>query len=51
MHTETNQADHRQNMSTREVTQARHVGLWRILAGSLALTVIGFIAISMFTAA
>jgi hypothetical protein len=49
--TETNQAEHRQNMSTREVTQARHVGLWRILAGSLALTVIGFIAVSMFTAA
>ena len=50
MHTETNQPEHRQNMSTQEVTQAKNVGLWRVLAGSLALTVIGFIAISLFMA-
>ena len=49
MQNETLQAEHRQNMSTEEVTQAKHVGLWRILAASLALTVIGFIAISLFT--
>lgn len=51
MQNETYQAQHRQNMSTQEVTQAKPVGLWRILAASLALTVIGFIAISLFTAA
>ena len=51
MQNETVQAEHRQNMSPEEVTQARHVGLWRILAASLSLTVIGFIAISLFSAA
>jgi hypothetical protein len=51
MQNDTYEAAHGQNMSTEEVTQARHVGLWRILAASLALTVIGFIAISLFTAA
>lgn len=50
MRNETYQAEHRQNMPEQEVTQARHVGLWRILAASLTLTVIGFIDISLFSA-
>lgn len=48
MQNETYQDQHRQNMTSEEVTQAKTVGLWRILAGSLSLAVIGIIAISLF---
>jgi len=42
------QAEHRQNMTPTEVTQGRRVGLWKILAGSLVLVVIGFIIVALF---
>jgi hypothetical protein len=32
-----------------EVTSARHVGLWKILAGSLIIVVIGFAVVAGFT--
>lgn len=48
MQNESYQDQHRQNMTTEEVTQANKVGLWRILAASLSLAVIGIIAIGLF---
>lgn len=42
------QAEHRQNMTPTEVTQGRRVGLWKILAGSLVIVVIGFIVVALF---
>ncbi|WP_035591028.1 MULTISPECIES: hypothetical protein [Hyphomonas] len=45
---EQQEAEHRQHMTTQEVTQAKKVGLWKILAASLVIVVIGFIAIALF---
>lgn len=42
------QAEHRQHMTTTEVTQGKRVGLWKILAVSLVLVVIGFIVVALF---
>lgn len=45
---EAQQAEHRQDMTTKEVTQSKRVGLWKILAGSLVIVVVGFIAVALF---
>ena len=45
---EAQQAEHRQHMTTKEVTQGKRVGLWKILAGSLVIVVVGFIAVALF---
>ncbi len=46
---EAKQAEHRQHMTTKEVTQGKRVGLWKILAASLVLVVVGFIVMALFT--
>ncbi|MFN4185763.1 MAG: hypothetical protein ACK4M6_13350 [Hyphomonas sp.] len=43
------EAEHRQNMTPTEVTQGRRVGLWKILAVSLVIVVVGFIVMALFT--
>ncbi|MFN3608546.1 MAG: hypothetical protein ACK4Y9_05740 [Hyphomonas sp.] len=42
------EAEHRQHMTPTEVTQGRRVGLWKILAASLVLVVIGFVVVALF---
>jgi hypothetical protein len=42
--------DNHEVLTEEEATSASHVGLWKILAGSLALVVIGFALVSGFLA-